>query len=341
MEKDLLELEEKTFPFEINAVTEEGSFEGYAAIFGKPDSLNEVIEPSAFNKTLKEGKTRPVLWYHDVRNPIGLAELEVDAKGLKVKGQLNLEVQSAREKHALMKQKVIKGLSFGFKTIIDAWEDAQRFLREVKLYEISPVTFQAHPAALISNVKQWTEEKPYPNEHSARIKSPDLFDSKTFRRKSDGTIYGKIKVPATADVLWGKLKGVAKPSDNPIPQAIRFPTKSWTVAQAKSWLKDNNVKYERFEAASKSMEGAIEFLEEYKSGRVISAANMKLLNSAAQALLALLKAAEPSKDTQGGGKSLFSSTIEALGEEPQGAGKPQSHLFGSTIKVLENQDKEN
>lgn len=95
-----------------------------------------------------------------------------------------------------------------------------------------------------------TEEKPYPHEHSARIKDPDLFDDKTFRRKSDGTIYGKIKVPATADVIWGKLKEHNKPSDNPIPQAIRFPTKDWTEAEAKKWLKDNDVKYERFEPAS-------------------------------------------------------------------------------------------
>ncbi len=37
-------LEEKTYPFEIKAVTEEGTFEGYAAIFGKPDAFGEVIE---------------------------------------------------------------------------------------------------------------------------------------------------------------------------------------------------------------------------------------------------------------------------------------------------------
>jgi len=331
-----MELEEKTFPFEIKALTEEGQFEGYAAVFGSKDALNEIIEPGAFTKTLKEQRQFTMLWYHDPRDPIGIVDVEQDGKGLKIKGQLNLEVQSAKEKYALMKQKAIRGLSFGFKTIVDLWDKQIRYLKEIKLYEISPVTFGAHPEALISNVKQWAEEKPYPNEHSARIKSPDLFDKETFRRTPDGTIYGSKKVPATAAVIWGKLKGAAKPSDNPIPQAIRFPTKNWTVAQAKKWLKDNNIKYEKFEAASKSFEGAIEFLEEFKSGRVISAVNMKRINNALAALMELLKATEPSGDTQGGKKSLFSSVIEGLETED----KPQEHLFGSTIKTLENTKEE-
>lgn len=317
-------LEEKTFKFEVKAITNDGQFEGYAAIFDTPDAMNEIIDRKAFTKTLRENKQFPMLWYHDPREPIGVVDVEEDEKGLKVMGQLNLEVQMAREKYALMRQKVIRGLSIGFRTIKDEWDKDIRYLKEIKLYEVSPVTFQAHPAALISNVKQeWSEQKPYPNEHSARIKNPDLFDPDTWRRKKDGTIYGKIKVPMTADVIWGKLKGSAKPSDMPIPQAIRFPVEDWTVAQAKKWLKDNNVKYEKFEPASKSFEGAIEFLEEVKSGKVISAANLKLINNAILALTALLKAAEPSDDTQKAKeKSIIPESIGRLGQDR----KPQKHF---------------
>jgi len=92
---------------------------------------------------------------------------------------------------------------------------------------------------------------PYSAEHSARLRNPNDFNSETFRRKDDGTIYGKIKVPKTIAVIWAKLKGKDKPSDNPIPQALRFPVKYWTVEKAKKWLKDNNVKYQRFEPAKK------------------------------------------------------------------------------------------
>ena len=92
---------------------------------------------------------------------------------------------------------------------------------------------------------------PYPGEHSARLQNPKKFNPETFRRKNDGTIYGSIKVPQTVAVIWGKLKGKDKPSDNPIPQSLRFPVKHWTVEKAKKWLKDNNVKYIRFEPAKK------------------------------------------------------------------------------------------
>lgn len=90
---------------------------------------------------------------------------------------------------------------------------------------------------------------PYQNEHSARLRDPKDFNPDSFRRKANGTIYGKIKVPKTVAVIWGKLKGKDKPSDNPIPQALRFPIKSWTAEKAKAWLKKNGVKYRTFEPA--------------------------------------------------------------------------------------------
>ncbi|MBA7613757.1 hypothetical protein ES703_21013 [subsurface metagenome] len=92
---------------------------------------------------------------------------------------------------------------------------------------------------------------PYENEHSARLKDPKDFDPKSFRRTDGGTIYGTKKVPKTIGIIWAKLKGKSKPKDPPIPQALRFPTKSWTVQKAKKWLKDNNIKYQKFEPAKK------------------------------------------------------------------------------------------
>lgn len=92
---------------------------------------------------------------------------------------------------------------------------------------------------------------PYPNEHSARLKNPKDFDPDSYRRTKGGTIYGTKKVPKTISIIWAKLKRKNKPKDPPIPQALRFPTKSWTVTTAKKWLKDNNVKYMSFEPAKK------------------------------------------------------------------------------------------
>ncbi len=97
---------------------------------------------------------------------------------------------------------------------------------------------------------------PYPNEHSARLRQPSDFKERPdwatkegkFRRTADGTIFGHVKVPQTADVIWGQLK--SQSGKEAFPQAIRFPIKDWTAAQARKWLKDNKVKYIRFEAAA-------------------------------------------------------------------------------------------
>ena len=174
---DMENLEIKIFPFEIKAITEKGAFEGYAAIFGSKDALNEIVDKGAFTKTLKENKQYPLLWYHNPQDPIGSVEVEADEKGLKIIGQLNLEVQSAREKYSLMKQKVIKGLSIGFKTVKDAWNKEIRILKEINLYEISPVTFGAHPDALISNIKQREGKKSFSSVYSPiieELKKEDL-----------------------------------------------------------------------------------------------------------------------------------------------------------------------
>ena len=92
---------------------------------------------------------------------------------------------------------------------------------------------------------------PYANEHSARLQDPGKFDPKTFRRTNGGTIYGKIKIPSSISIIWAKLKSHNKPTDNPLPQALRFSVSKWTVDQAKKWLKDNNIKYIGFEPAEK------------------------------------------------------------------------------------------
>ena len=98
---------------------------------------------------------------------------------------------------------------------------------------------------------------PYENEHSARLKNPKDFAADSFRRTNGGTIYGKLKVPKTIAIIWAKLKGKSKPKDPVMPQALRFPTKSWTVQKAKKWLKDNNIKYQSFEPAKKKEKQAM------------------------------------------------------------------------------------
>ena len=77
--------------------------------------------------------------------------------------------------------------------------------------------------------------KPYPNEHSARIKNPGGYIR--LRRKND---YFKSGI----DVIWG----ITKENKTEV-QAIRFDKGEYTVAEAKAWLKKNNFKSIDFEPA--------------------------------------------------------------------------------------------
>lgn len=147
--------EHKALEFKLDAPPDdEGRFSGYAAVFGNVDLGNDVIEPGAFTKTLKDNPTVPILWAHDSDQPIGVSTSMVqDGKGLKVQGKLTMEVQKAREAHALMKAGAIKGMSIGYNAIKRSYAGSVRHLQEVALGEISPVTFPMNPEAGIAAVK--------------------------------------------------------------------------------------------------------------------------------------------------------------------------------------------
>ena len=95
---------------------------------------------------------------------------------------------------------------------------------------------------------------PYPNEHAARLRKPGDFADGTFRRVKGGTLYGKIAVPKTVSVIWGKLKGKSGKGDPVVAQSLRFPTSDWTATKAKRWLINNGVKYIKFEPAAEKKE---------------------------------------------------------------------------------------
>lgn len=90
-------------------------------------------------------------------------------------------------------------------------------------------------------------ERPYANEHAARIRDPRQYDS--FRRRNNGGGQG-------VDFIFGIKDG------NSEIQAIRFRTQFFTVAEAKAWLKRNNFEPIQFEPATedaRSMQDGGEF----------------------------------------------------------------------------------
>jgi len=95
---------------------------------------------------------------------------------------------------------------------------------------------------------------PYPNEHAARLKSPDMEHIRVRRTKGSGkgTVQG-VKIPTSISVIWYIVKKDGE--EVPVAQALRFPTSKWSASEAKSWLKDHDIKYILFEEATGEKRG--------------------------------------------------------------------------------------
>lgn len=146
----------KDFRFKLADLSDTGTFEGIASVYGNKDSYGDVVEPGAFTKTLQErGDEVPLLWSHDITNPVGIGKVSDTSTGLAIKGALDLDTQAGRDAYSRMRKGIAKGLSIGYAVLNDAW-DAQRKVRrllEVKLYEVSLVVFPANELATVTGVK--------------------------------------------------------------------------------------------------------------------------------------------------------------------------------------------
>jgi uncharacterized protein len=133
-----------------------GTFQGLGAVYGNVDLGGDIIEPGAFTRTIKNsGGKVPLLWQHDQHEPIGIAKLSDSKEGLVVNGQLVMESNVAQKAFALMKADVLTGLSIGFDTVVSEYNKEKdiRHLKELKLWEMSLVTFPMNTSARVTAVK--------------------------------------------------------------------------------------------------------------------------------------------------------------------------------------------
>ena len=139
-----------------------GSFSGYAATFGTVDLTGDLILPGAFAKCLRDKGCSgiPMLWQHghDSLDPVGKwTHLREDAHGLFVEGQLYMDLSGANERLTLLRKGAVSHLSIHFTVSPGgaAWDEKAgvRKLKEVDLWEISPVTWPANPRAKIRLVQ--------------------------------------------------------------------------------------------------------------------------------------------------------------------------------------------
>lgn len=175
-------------PTEFKAAGDTGRFEGYAAIFGNIDLGGDIIERGAFKEfvTNRDGKT-VILWQHNTRDPVGVAKVRQDDKGLAFEGELVMEDPTARKAHAHMKAGSVNGMSIGYDVLDGGAEilnSGIRTLSKLKLWEISPVTFGMNPLAGVDAVK-----------HASRIATIREFED--FLRDAGGYSGAQAKLLAS------------------------------------------------------------------------------------------------------------------------------------------------
>lgn len=155
-------LEKIACPFELKSIDTDGSFEGYGSVFGVLDNFGDIVEQGAFKRSLneahKKGRLPALLWQHQTDKPIGrFLEIKEDTRGLFVRGKFTRGVAQADEARRLLKDGALDGLSIGFSVnpggaTVDRKAGVRR-LTDLKLMEVSLVTFPANEEARISAVK--------------------------------------------------------------------------------------------------------------------------------------------------------------------------------------------
>ena len=157
-------LEHRTLKCEFRAAAEADGkirFAGHAAVFDTPEDIGgmfiEQINKGAFTRAIKEDDVR-ALFNHDSnhvlgRNVAGTLRMSEDEKGLAVEIDAP-DTQTARDLKVSVERGDINQMSFGFIPTKEEWnwdsDPVKRTILEVRLYDVSIVTYAAYPQTDVS-----------------------------------------------------------------------------------------------------------------------------------------------------------------------------------------------
>jgi HK97 family phage prohead protease len=137
--------------FRLQASSDGLTFSGYAAVFDSESEdlggFRETIAPGAFKRSLGQKRDDIKMFLNHnwdillASRKAGSLQLKEDAYGLHVDAEF-VDTAEARNVSALVQRGDIHAMSFGFQPVTsDSEEGGKRVVpRELKLYEVSPVT---------------------------------------------------------------------------------------------------------------------------------------------------------------------------------------------------------
>lgn len=158
----------KTAPAQVKLLPDEdqkGQFTALVSVFNTVDSVNDVVLPGAFAKSLasyaEKGNPIPVVWSHDWDDPFShigyTTRAEETPAGLEVTAQLDLDNPKAAQVYRLLKGGRIRDFSFAYdvKTSGPGEREGKSVteLHELDVFEVGPTLVGAHRSTELLDVK--------------------------------------------------------------------------------------------------------------------------------------------------------------------------------------------
>jgi HK97 family phage prohead protease len=190
--------------------------DGVASPYGTVDQGNDRIMPGAYSEDIAAfGASRPCLWQHNTREPIGTNQLMDSLTGLMTRALLPKEDDLVKGRvMPQLKCGSIGGFSIGYECMDYSFtqENGQtiRNMKKIKLYEVSLVTMPMARDAVIFSVTKAAE-------HIAEFKTLGA-EAKNMITGLADSLKGSNTLPPTDyladDVPWDKTKALKDIKDH-------------------------------------------------------------------------------------------------------------------------------
>ena len=261
---------------EVKAEKEGGilHIKAYALAFGNIDSWGDIIMPGACDEFLaSDAAGRMALcWQHERQTVIGkITDKGVDDYGMWIEAEV-LPTTAGKDAAILLKTGAVKEFSIGYRADRYHYEKREgydyeiRILDAITVYEVSPVTIAANPAAIIVSAKADPNHQPNNNPKPQNIMTPE--EIKAMRESIEKSAAEKAAAELNAKIEEIKAKqekiGAQEKAIENLDKTVN--DQQATIEELKKRLTAEEVKtfFGAFQAAVEEHKGDIEAL--LKSG---------------------------------------------------------------------------
>ncbi len=299
---------------EIKATNDaQGIIEGYLNYIGNIDYGDDRTMKGAFHNTIRDSYARkskqgldflwPYLFNHDYSHlpPGGIFDADETSRGLYIKTQFNMDIQSGRELYSSFKMGTMRKQSMGYKALQVEYvkdEETKRTIRnllEVAVMEGSAVVFPMNDMAQVDTVKNLNRRNFYMTDKLlTKQELPAITTTKDYAASYAET----LQQDWVSDLwnLWYPLRNevlVALQTGDTPEEDVAVAIKQFTsamIAYVQRGIELDMTEYLQSNGNSPSAYMSADDNPETKAGRTISDANHKKIAYAADGIMTHVKA---------------------------------------------------